>query len=86
MIKSRTGFRALFRIGLGSRPPSFSSGHILLRSLIFPQNSTLGLAVVLTTKKKMRLLFFSLIAGHSGTSPSDFIDVQVTGTSVSFVC
>lgn len=65
MIKSRTGLWALFRVGLGSRQgalPSFSSGHILLRSLIFPQNWILwDWLWFLLQRKKMHLLFFSLM-------------------------
>lgn len=45
---------------------------------------SVGLAVVVTAKKKN--VFFSLIAGHFGTSPTDFIEVQVIGTSVFFEC
>lgn len=42
-------------------------------------------AVVLITKKTAFSLF-SLIAGHFGTSPTDFIEVKVIGMFVYFLC
>ena len=90
-IKSRRGLVSLAGVAFGDplrgTTPLFPPGIFCFSDYYFSiEEWTVGLGLWFLLQRKMHFLFFSLIAGHFGTSVTDFIEVKVIGMFVYFLC